>query len=946
MYVKLNFIHFLAHLWYSGYQPKNIENKDVVVKQNPSLSYDQHYSMLFPPPNVTGNIHLGHSLTGTIQDVIVRWKQKQNIRTRWIPGTDHAGIATQVVVEKMLFTKYGKTRHDIGRKEFLEEVWKWKSERQSSISQDLKKFGTSLDWDKEYFTMDPALCNAVDEAFIRLFEKGLIYRDVSLINWSCSLESAISDVEVENMELKGKTEVFVPNYDKNVTFGVLTNIAYKVVDSSEEVVVATTRPETLLGDVAVAVHPDDNRYSHLRNAQLWHPYRNEAIPLIFDESVNPEFGTGAVKITPAHDKNDFEVGKRHKLPKVQVITTNGQISEEFQEFAKLPRFIAREKILNSLAELQLLRGSKSHAMVLPICSRSKDVVEFLLKPQWFVKCEEMSKQAVEVVKNGELKINPPNFEKEWYRWLTNCRDWNISRQLWWGHQIPAYKMTTDSTELWVAAKSQEEAERKFKELYPNVKQFKVERDQDVLDTWFSSGLLPFSVFNWPETNDDFKKFFPLSLLETGHDILFFWVARMVMLSMELTNVVPFKEVLLHGIICDSYGRKMSKSLGNVISPDHIIQGATLKQLQQETEAMVTKGILSKSELEKSLDGQRRMFEFGIKECGKDALRFTLCSYNIKQHFINFEVVECHSNRLFFNKIYHAVKFATGIAEHMNVEIKDIKSLDGLELSDMDRWLLSRLGKTVRTIHKAMDNYNFHHATAALKTYLYGNMCDVYVETTKINRMMSNPAAIVNSKVLNSCLAIANDYMEPFTPFLSSELRPHLATNCSFNPEDFIDDKIEEQIGELLTICERIREMKAECRITKKIPSEIQILVKSPDHEEFLRRHINDIKTLTFTDDLVITTDAKEFEKQDFIGLSTASHLCSFGIRTLEKTTEKVEASLNLKKFTRLESELISLLKVVSNEGYQRNASAKVQEKHRERIEKLKKEIENFKELKL
>lgn len=645
--------------------------------------------MLFPPPNVTGNLHLGHALTAVIQDVLVRWKHKKNIRTQWIPGSDHAGIATQVVVEKSLFKKHGKTRHELGRKEFLEEVWKWKHEKGSSISGDLRKLGTSFDWDREYFTMDQNSSNAVNEAFIRLFDKGLIYRDESLVNWSCSLESAISDVEVENLEIHGKTEIAVPNYDRNVQFGVMTNIAYKVVDSDEEVVVATTRPETLLGDVAVAVHPNDARYSHLRNKQLWHPYRKEAIPLVFDDSVDPEFGTGAVKITPAHDRNDFEVGRRHKLPHICVIDKKGLIVDGFEGFAGSQRFIAREKILHSLAELGLYRGSTFHSMVLPICSRSKDVIEFLLAPQWFVKCEEMSKKAVEVVARGELKITPQSFEKEWNRWLSNSRDWCISRQLWWGHQIPAYKIvTTDGKETWIAAKSQEEAEMKFKENFSNA-QFTIERDSDVLDTWFSSGLLPFSAYNWPDTNDDFKKFFPLSLMETGHDILFFWVARMVMLSLELTGQLPFKEVLLHGIICDAYGRKMSKSLGNVVRPDNIINGASLGELQRETEAAAKQGILSQAELEKSLDGQKKMFPLGIKACGIDALRFTLLSQNIKQHFISFDATEGFTNMKFFNKIYNATKFVTSMAESSRISIKDIRSLDGLKLSEMDLWILSR-----------------------------------------------------------------------------------------------------------------------------------------------------------------------------------------------------------------------------------------------------------------
>lgn len=891
--------------------------------------------MLFPPPNVTGDIHLGHSLTATIQDVIIRWKHKQNIKTRWIPGTDHAGIATQVVVEKILFKNQGKTRHEIGREAFLEEVWKWKKEKGSSITDGLKKISASMDWNKEFFTLDKNLCNSVDEAFIRMFEKGLIYRDESLVNWSCSLESAISDVEVENLEIHGKTELFVPNYEKTVQFGIITNIAYKVVGSNEEVVVATTRPETLLGDVAVAVHPNDNRYSHLQNTQLWHPFRKEAIPLIFDESVDPEFGTGAVKITPAHDKNDFEVGRRHKLRNVQVISEKGLIVDGFEGFSGMKRFLARDKILHRIAELELYRGSTFHNMVLPICSRSQDVIEFLLRPQWFVKCEEMSKKAVEVVKSGELKIHPQVFEKEWYRWLTNSRDWCISRQLWWGHQIPAYRVTTsDGNETWIAAKSEEEAEKKFKEKNPSAECVTIKRDQDVLDTWFSSGLLPFSVFNWPNTNDDFNKFFPLSLMETGHDILFFWVARMVMLSMELTGKLPFKEVLLHGIICDSYGRKMSKSLGNIILPDQVINGATPAQLQKETELSFKKGILNETELEKSLAGHRVMLPYGIKECGIDSLRFTLCSQNIKQHFITFDVVDCFTTKKFFNKIFNAVKFSCSLSEHSQIVVKDIKTLEGLKLSEMDRWLLSRLGKTVRTMKSSMDSYSFHLATAALKNFFYGNLCDVYLETSKQNRLQVNEKSRNNSLVLNTCLAVGLDHLEIFAPFLANEIKPYTAVNCVINVEDYIDDELENQIENLLKICESIREVKGVCRITNKISSEVQILIKSPSDENFFNTHSESIRALTFTNNLSLTTNAEEFENEDFIGTSTAGHMCSFGIRRLDEQSGKVDSLINQKKFIKLEAQLMNLMRTANHESYQKNANEKVQKKHKERVSEI------------
>lgn len=438
----------------------------------------------------------------------------------------------------------------------------------------------------------------------------------------------------------------------------------------------------MLGDVAVAVHPNDSRYSHLQDKPtiyLWHPFRAEPIPLIFDESVDPEFGTGAVKITPAHDKHDFDIARRHNLKHIQVINEKGLIAEDFGGFSGVRRFLARDQVIESLSELGLFRGTKSHEMILPTCSRSKDVIEYLLRPQWYVKCDDMAKKAVKAVENGDLKIIPANFENEWYRWLNNSRDWCISRQLWWGHQVPAYEVSSPDTEnFWVAAQNyieaKEKAEKKLGKASKN-SNIEVSRDPDVLDTWFSSGLLPFSVFNWPDLTEDLKRYYPLDLMETGHDILFFWVARMVMLSQELTNQLPFNKILLHGIICDAHGRKMSKSLGNVIVPDQIINGATLADLQLETEKSFKMGILSKSEMERSVSGQRKMFPNGIPECGIDALRFTLCSYNIKNHFINFDVTECHTNKLFFNKIWQATKYTISCADRLELNLKSLNKIN-------------------------------------------------------------------------------------------------------------------------------------------------------------------------------------------------------------------------------------------------------------------------------
>lgn len=766
---------------------------------------------------MTGNLHLGHVLTSTIQDVLIRFKNKQNIETLWIPGTDHAGIATQVVVEKILKKEFNQTRHELGREKFLVKVWQWKNEKGSSIKEDLVRLGTSFDWDREYFTMNENLSRSVNEAFVRLFEKGLIYRDKSLVNWSCSLESAISDIEVENVEIQGPTFIAVPNYGRNIKFGQIFEFAYKVADSEEEIVVSTTRPETLLGDVAVIVNPEDARYSkyHHRNINLVHPFRNELIPLIFDDYADPQFGTGAVKITPSHDKNDFLVAKRHNLPHCPVINEKGNVNESFEGFAGLPRFEAREKLLNSLSEKGLLRATKSHNMILPVCSRSKDIIEFLLRPQWFLKCDEMAARAVNAVKSGELKIIPQNFENEWFRWLENCRDWCISRQLWWGHQIPAYKVKSeDVRDFWVAARNLEEAKKKAEDKL-KISNFSITQDQDVLDTWFSSGILPFSVFNWPENSQDLKKYFPLDLMETGHDILFFWVARMVMLSQELTGKLPFKEILLHGIICDAHGRKMSKSLGNVIVPEQVINGISLQNLQKETENSHKRGILSQSEMKISMEGQSKMFPNGIPECGTDALRFTLCSSNIKNHFITFDVQECYTNKLFFNKIWQATKYTIQSADSLNINLKDVNSLQGFELSDMDRWILCKLRDTSKTVENSLRDYNFHLATQSLKTFFYNNFCDVYLETTKKKILLKNRQGLGHCNVLAICLAKGLDLMECFTPFLSQQLQKHLPPNFEISLGEFEVVDLQKNVEEMLEICASIRQLKNEINITRK-----------------------------------------------------------------------------------------------------------------------------------
>lgn len=772
---------------------------------------------------------------------------------------------------------------------------------------------------------------AVNEAFVRLFESGIIYRGKSLVNWSCTLESAISDIEVENIELKGPTKIKVPGYERVIQFGQITDIVYKVIDSNDEIIVSTTRPETLLGDVAIAVNPNDPRYSAYRNKFVWHPFRKCEIPIVFDDTVDSEFGSGAVKITPAHDKNDFELAKRHGLPHVPVFDNKGCILIEFGDFGGLPRFDARYKMLNVLAEMNLLRETRPHSMVLPVCSRSRDIIEFLLRDQWFVDCSEMSKTALKYIESGKLNIFPESKVKEYERWMTDTRDWCISRQLWWGHRIPAYEVDFGDEKVWIAARSENELNEKI--IKAGRSAVRTVRDPDVLDTWFSSALLPLSAFGWPDKSLEYTKYFPLSLMETGHDILFFWVARMIMLSSVLTQNLPFDKVLLHGIICDSNGRKMSKSLGNVIVPDQVIHGATLDSLIQMTNNNFNSGILSKEEYEKSILTLKKSFPNGIPECGVDALRFTLCSSNIQNHFINFDVTECHTNKLFFNKIWQATKyFLNSYNKHGST---DVSSTSIEKLPKMDQWILSRLAKTFSTSESAINNFNLHFATKSLKNFFYYNFCDIYLETTKssINSTESTNQARIHNEVLAQCLQNGLTIMSHFTPFLSNALLPHITCHVkqkNFDLDSYYNHSLEIEIEKILEISSTIRQLKSQHSITRKMVPNVKICPGSSEIKDLIGEYYSTIKTLSMSDHMEIIDNAESFSNFEFVAQTTSSDLCSIGILASIDSL-KIKPNVNVKKIEKLENDLRKLLERVSNPGYNESASEVVKEKHNEKV---------------
>jgi valyl-tRNA synthetase len=761
------------------------------------------FVMVIPPPNVTGSLHLGHALTAAVEDCLTRWHRMCGRPVMWLPGTDHAGIATQAVVEKRLMKERGVTRHDLGRDDFVKEVWDWKETYGNRITSQLRGMGVSTDWSRERFTMDPQLSRAVVEAFVRLHERGLLYRDTKLVNWCCRLRTAISDIEVEYIDIDKRTRLAVPGHDpaKTYEFGVLTSFAYKVKGSptGEEVVVATTRPETMLGDVAVAVHPDDPRYKHLHGAALEHPFfPDRELRVIADgELVDMAFGTGAVKITPAHDPNDYKCGKRHGLPFITVFTEDGRVSDAGgPRFAGMMRFDARVAVVKALEEAGLGRGKADNKMRLGLCSRSGDVIEPLIKPQWYVKCDGMAKAAADAVRGGSLRLEPEMHKSTWFSWLDNIQDWCISRQLWWGHRIPAYFVAVagrprgepSDPANWVVARTEDEA-RATAAAREGVDPAAItlEQDPDVLDTWFSSGLFPFATFGWPdEASADFKGFYPNSLLETGHDILFFWVARMVMLGLELTGRLPFTTVYLHAMVRDKYGRKMSKSLGNVIDPMEVIAGCDLETLHEK----IRSGNLPPKEVETAIKGQKLDFPEGIPECGADALRFGLLAYTLQGRDINLDINRVVGYRQFCNKLWNATRFALAHLApergYVHTPLDDaVAQLTSpavyARLAVRDKWILGRLDAAAAAVNGHLRGYAFAAAcTAAYDFWLY-ELCDFYLELIKPLMASGDVASAaaaggdvaeaqrLSRMTLAVCLDAGLRLLHPFMPFVTEEL---------------------------------------------------------------------------------------------------------------------------------------------------------------------------------
>ena len=870
-----------------SYSPKEIEEKWYKIWEERGYFNAQHnndkpgYSIVIPPPNVTGILHMGHILNNSIQDTIIRWKRMSGFDTLWMPGMDHAGIATQNKVERWLLDE-GSSKEEIGREAFLEKTWEWKEKHGGIISNQLRKLGASLDWSSKRFTMDKGLSDAVKEVFVKLYNDGLIYKGEYVVNWCPKDQTALADDEIEHEEVNGK----------------IWQIKYPVKDSSEFLTIATTRPETMLGDTGVAVNPNDERYKHLVGKSVILPLLDREIPIVADEYVDMAFGTGAVKMTPSHDPNDFEVAKRTNLPLLNIMEKDGSINENGGKYKGLDRFVARKQIIKDLEELGLLGEIKEHHHAVGHCYRCGTIIEPRVSEQWFVKMKPLAEKALEVVKNQEINISPQRWVKVYYNWLDNIRDWCISRQLWWGHRIPAY-YSEDGTMF--VAKSLEEAMAQAKEKYGM--EVSLREETDVLDTWFSSQLWPFSTMGWPNETTDFKKFFPTNALVTGADILFFWVARMIMISEYLFDKVPFNYVYLHGIIRDEQGRKMSKSLGN--SPDPLDL---------------------------------------IDKYGADAIRFSLL-YNTSQGqdiLFSEKLLEMGAN--FSNKVWNVSKFVLQNLEDFDTNV----SILDLDFKLEDRWILSKLQKTAKRVNDYLDNYELDNAAKCTYEFFRGEFCDWYVETAKPrvygdDENDKKTAQWVLRHVLDNGLKL----LHPFMPYITEELWQKvkidgdsiMLSDFPKADESLVNDSAEREFDYLKEVVTAIRNIRGEVNVPPSKKINVIFKTKNESEKVILEENSKILDKLSNVEEYVVDIEKEIPKLTGFrLAVNTEIFVPLEGLIDTEKEIAKL-----MKDIEKTEIELKRVLGKLSNEKFLSKAPKDVVEKENSIKEELENKVSKLKE---
>ena len=949
----------------NAYNPSDVENGMYQVWEDkgyfqPSYDKQQSFSIALPPPNVTGSLHMGHGFNNAIMDTLTRYHRMLGENTLWQPGTDHAGIATQMVVERQLNAQ-GIKRHDLGREKFLEKIWEWKAESGGNITRQIRRLGSSVDWSRERFTMDDGLSNAVKEVFVRLYEDGLIYRGKRLVNWDTKLQTALSDLEVENHDEKGSLWHF--RY-------YLTDKNAKTQDGKNYLVVATTRPETLLGDTAVAVNPEDARYQHLIGQTVTLPITGRIVPIVGDDkAVDMEFGTGCVKITPAHDFNDYETGKRHNLPMINIFDNSAHILPEMQiftdlqtkepqlettpsEYAGLERFAARKKMVEQSEAEGWLEEIKPHDLKVPKGDRSNTIVEPWLTDQWYVSIEKLAKPAIEAVEDGRTEFVPAQYKNMYMAWMRDIQDWCISRQLWWGHRIPAWY--DDEGNIYVG---RDEAEVRQK--YHLADSLALRQDSDVLDTWFSSALWTFSTLDWTgELNfDDYsqalKTFHPTSVLVTGFDIIFFWVARMMMMTLYFIKdkdgnpQVPFKTVYVHGLVRDGQGQKMSKSKGNVLDPIDLIDGIDLETLV----AKRTTGLMNPKDAQKIEKATRKEFADGIPAFGTDALRFTFTSLASTGRDINFDLKRIEGNRNFCNKIWNATRFVLMNCVDKEGNALNIDKTANTELWELpEQWIMSRLNSTVKAIHEHMSQYRFDLVSQDIYEFIWNEYCDWYVELAKSSLNDESVSAERKAQiryVLLNCLEVAMRFTHPIMPYITESIWQTIAPIIDKKATDSImtapfptaDDSLislqtEHDMTWLQALIGAIRNIRGEMKLGNAV--RLPVLLDNISDEETARlsRIENQFKSLAKVDTLTIVNAGDGADKE--LPLSSSSMVGQLKVLVPMKGLIDPTAELNrlAKAQDKLTKQAESLRSKLSNESFVSKAPANVVESEKAKLAEM------------